>query len=816
MIVLYHALRRFIRSLESVSVGPFRVVTLFTGLLLLLAIYSAARGITAVVPGLNLSLLVRFGALGLFTGWLISRSGVSAWAAAPLLTATGVAVILLYIGRMDIQFLQVFQAAAAEGLSAGWAALAQFGLEVNALLARVAEWTAQLLAANPVFDPLAVAAAWGLIFWIYAGWAAWFIQRYNQPLIALLPTGGLLAAVLAASPSSILPLCLFTAALLALQSLRSLSARSRRWPPSRLRIADIKLQISGAVLAIATILLLAGSLIPILSPEQIALSVQRALAAGQPGQPGQPIAAEAALPGEGSLAEQSRPDSAGQQPAEGTFQVTMPNRHLLNNDPEQARQPVFSIEILDPGPGDYYWRSRSFDQYNGQGWYSQQTTQQRFAAGEAVAALPAPLPDWLHLIRQRVERTGANDGYLYVAGHLSAAGVPVQVSWRPGTDFYAAQSDAGSYQAESTIPRPSADQLIRAGDAYPDWVVNGYLSLPENLPERVLALSAQLTAGQASPYEKAAAIERHLRTYPYSLDVPLPPAGRDAVDYFLFDLKRGYCDYFASAMVVLSRAAGLPARLVTGYSTGTYNESLNRYDVSLGDAHAWAEIYFPGYGWVEFEPTGSRPQRDRGDAPGERTEPELQDEAIEQPEAAGQPEVEGQTEAGEAADQSLLNLEHPFMRFWLWMLIALGAAAVLLSLAFWGIPAADRLILGRMAPQRVLSVLYRRLNRSALRLGLPHERGRTPSEFARRFAALFKSLAPEGDRKDLTSGTRQIVDLYIRAQYSPAQPGSQEKNQAIESWQKMARPLDRAWLKYHMRKLRRRIRRLRNRPRRPG
>ena len=79
------------------------------------------------------------------------------------------------------------------------------------------------------------------------------------------------------------------------------------------------------------------------------------------------------------------------------------------------------------------------------------------------------------------------------------------------------------------------------------------------------------------------------------------------VDYFLFDLKEGYCDYYATSMAILARAAGLPSRLVVGYASGDYDPANNRYVVTEADAHSWVEIYFTGRGWVEFEPTASLP-----------------------------------------------------------------------------------------------------------------------------------------------------------------------------------------------------------------
>ena len=141
-----------------------------------------------------------------------------------------------------------------------------------------------------------------------------------------------------------------------------------------------------------------------------------------------------------------------------------------------------------------------------------------------------------------------------------------------------------------------------------------YLALPPGVPDRVRALAIELTAPERTPYDRARAIESYLRTFPYTLDVPRPPVGRDVVDYFLFDLKKGYCDYYASSMVVLARAAGIPARLVIGYANGTYNLNSKRFVVTEADAHSWVEVYFPGIGWVTFEPTSGRPPLNRADA----------------------------------------------------------------------------------------------------------------------------------------------------------------------------------------------------------
>lgn len=139
-----------------------------------------------------------------------------------------------------------------------------------------------------------------------------------------------------------------------------------------------------------------------------------------------------------------------------------------------------------------------------------------------------------------------------------------------------------------------------------ELIYKNYLQLPDNLPQRVKDLSASLVATSNNNFDKAKAIEQYLASnFPYNLDVHSTPRNRDFVDYFLFDLKEGYCSYYASAMTILARIAGLPARYVEGYMLppDPLKESSTTFIITNMQAHAWVEIYFEGYGWLPFEPT---------------------------------------------------------------------------------------------------------------------------------------------------------------------------------------------------------------------
>lgn len=137
---------------------------------------------------------------------------------------------------------------------------------------------------------------------------------------------------------------------------------------------------------------------------------------------------------------------------------------------------------------------------------------------------------------------------------------------------------------------------------YPRGIQDRYLQLPE-LTSQVADLSRSVTRDAATPYERIMAIHRHLlRSYRYSLDVETASSAHPLED-FLFTRKTGYCEHYATAMVVLLRTIGIPARLVTGFLATEWNEFGNYFTVRQRDAHAWVEVFFPRSGWITFDPT---------------------------------------------------------------------------------------------------------------------------------------------------------------------------------------------------------------------
>lgn len=161
---------------------------------------------------------------------------------------------------------------------------------------------------------------------------------------------------------------------------------------------------------------------------------------------------------------------------------------------------------------------------------------------------------------------------------------------------------ASRYEGVSEVPRVPMQELRAAAGNYPFEIRDTYLQLPE-LDPRVKPLAEKITAHDATAYDKAANLERYFHTeFRYTLDLS-DMSPKDPLAYFLFTKRAGNCEYFASAMVVMLRTLGIPARYITGFLAGQYNDVAQDYIIRARDAHSWVEVYFPKYGWITFDPT---------------------------------------------------------------------------------------------------------------------------------------------------------------------------------------------------------------------
>jgi transglutaminase-like putative cysteine protease len=284
----------------------------------------------------------------------------------------------------------------------------------------------------------------------------------------------------------------------------------------------------------------------------------------------------------------------------------------LNNDIVM----VVATDGVPSNGGRLYWQARTYSDYQSGNWTAPGMLTQDFDPRQDQVALPP----WN--ARQTIEVAFQPRfpilSRLYVPGdtfwvdrtsqfsYLSTGGTGADV-----TAFVARQPiyNGENYSARASVPIPSADQLRQAGVDYPDWVQSDYLQVPESLSLRFVQLARSIGDGVATPYDQAQAVTHWLRdNIEYSRVTQAPPINREPLDWFVFDYKIGFCNFYASTEVMMLRVLGIPSRLAVGYASGTYNEAEGVYEVRGVDAHAWPEAYFPGFGWVPFEPTVSQPE----------------------------------------------------------------------------------------------------------------------------------------------------------------------------------------------------------------
>jgi transglutaminase-like putative cysteine protease len=767
--------------------------TLASLLLLIVAMTSLAAQMGTIVRELDPGLLWSVAAIAVLVGWTLARSPFPERLAAILACILGAEGIFIYVGRLGtalMSLMEILAELAWETLGWWWhglppdatplvLVLTRLWNQAGTLLIRMRDWSLSLVSGGSAFDPLAAALVWSMVLWVLAAWAAWAVRRRYQPLPALAPAGAFLATALfivGGDPSSLLMVLAVTLLLMPLAGQR---ARERRWQTLGIDFSlSIREDLAMAAIPLALFVVGAAAVAPLISVRHIVEFVQ-SLTKGQADVARGPVGSSLGLV----------PQPGTPSPFDVARSPGLPRSHLLGSGQELSKEVVMVVSTgdLPPGPPDivsagmsppnYYWRGYTYDVYTGYGWRSGGTQTIGYAAGEQAAfdsggraaesnqPLPAVAPGY-RTVRQSVKVVGKTDSLLYVAGKLVTADHDFSVAWRNSTDIFGANIGAATYRADSVLTTVSEEELRSAGSDYPEWIRGPYLALPEDLPTRVRALALDLTATAPTPYDRALAIESYLRTYTYTLDVTVPPAHRDVADYFLFDLKKGYCDYYATAMVVLARAAGMPARLVMGYASGSYDTYAAHYVVTEADAHSWPEIYFPHYGWIEFEPTAGRPP-------------------IVRPAKEAPPMVVGKT-----------RLLEPLVptRFWpSWLWLPAGLALLVVAWGVWS--AADGLRLYWLSPPAMAATLYGRLQRHGRRLDVPIRAGDTPYEFAESLTSHMADRAQKRRWGTLLSPAaqevRSLADLYVRTSYSPRLPSPDERVRAVQVWRRLQRRL---WL----------------------
>ena len=398
-----------------------------------------------------------------------------------------------------------------------------------------------------------------------------------------------------------------------------------------------------------------------------------------------------------------------------------------------------------------------------------------FAAAETVAgALPTSF------VLESIERDPSGGVVNAVIGEIVPSEPDVLAVRAAG-----GAAEAGEpYQLTASVSSAGPEELRTAGEEYAPWLWSRYTQLPPDMPPRVAELARSITGGAETPYDKAVAIEQYLKSsYTYNLAIDPPPFGADGVDYFLFESGQGYSEYFGSAMTVLMRSLGVPARMTTGYTTGNLADGSHIYVVTDRHSHGWTEVFFPGYGWIPFEPTPGRAipvaippeeQARRALEAGDTTDvddllceieeecEDFEDGLDESDLVSGDPIREGWT----ATARNYL----PWVGSVAGVVLALG----LIAWALWR---------WLFAPPRDVPGAYRRLRRLGRLASVPLREHHTPHQWAGMLATALPEQAQE---------IRRIANAYARHTYAGHEPsGADADAGVIDAWKTVRGPL--AW-----------------------
>ncbi|WP_079504143.1 transglutaminase TgpA family protein [Mesobacillus jeotgali] len=421
---------------------------------------------------------------------------------------------------------------------------------------------------------------------------------------------------------------------------------------------------------------------------------------------------------------------------------------------------VFAAEA----DGRHYWRIETKDVYTGKGWVTDKASEAPF---EFLPEEPIPLQPFEEGVKteQRMSRVIPKIGYPHLVYPLgvkqveaSAAYTILQFRLDPVTEKITSLPDGqsgsfGPYSLNFDHPVYSVEKLKAAGSEAMAGEENAaflarYTQVPEELPKRVVDLTKEITKDKQTWLEKAQTIERYFRSNEFVYDqtnVAVPEDDQDYVDQFLFETQRGYCDNYSTSMVVMMRSIGIPARWVKGYTEGEYIETLDNgrrlYEVTNNNAHSWVEGYFPGVGWVPFEPTQGFSNNVQFQYESEneaQTGTEQKDEETAAPVAPKQPELpEEQAQVGKpeiSFSDGLKNagtfLKANLGKILMTLLVLAVFMAIMYRLRGKWLPALYILLYKYQKQNKYLEKAYIALLNQLRRYGLKREDGQTLRDYA--------------------------------------------------------------------------------------
>lgn len=639
------------------------------------------------------------------------------------------------------------------------------------ILARQAAWFQKAFSGGTSRDGLIFVIQTTAVYWLLGYTAAWYTFRYPRLWRAVVPTGLVLMSVVYyynGPRPLLLYLAAFAVLVLLFAARTHLAAQESEWRSTAVRYErGIWVDFLRAAFLVAVFVLFLSWSLPTLSAST---SVNDALSSTQG-------------PWRDFQDDWTRLFASLRAYGSGT---TDPYEDSLVLGGPRT---VGSTLIMDVGVPNQlpnvYWQAIAYSTYEDGGWRVDDETETRLHFPDD-GSLELP-PSWgRDVVSQKVTNYLPNSSFLYAAPEVVETDRQMFVeSTRDEQEkelvsavrsrYILRQGD--QYEVSSRVSIADAESLRSSSTFYPDWVTERYLQLPESITPETISLAEELSEPYETSFDKSIAIRDYLRsTITYNDQIDAPPEGIDPVHYTLFETQEGYCNYYASAMAIMLRSQGVPARVVSGYAQGEYDEASQSYRVRANNAHTWVEVYFPQYGWIQFEPTASLPLVDRpataggGDAFASPLFPPQFEEEDRLPEDLNNPAEESLEDllGGDEASQE----SRFWQRFSIWQ--ALGAFIILIL-------AGVTLFTGNRFNKRVegdVDRSYQRLGSWARWLGIFY----TPTDTPYERADLMSTAVPDG-----RTPIRKLTHEYVRKQFS-AEYKSDASFNSLEEWQQL-RPM---------------------------
>ena len=662
----------------------------------------------------------------------------------------------------------------------------------------IASWWSRILTGAAVGDPPGYALSndpsfylylISLLMWVTGGWLSWCVLRWRRPMLGLIPGAAAFATNVLNYPADqngyTLVILVLTLALLLWTNYTASIANATR---ARVKLTgDARWDFWETGLVAMAALIVLAIMLPALSTEDRTTEM-----------------ASTAFSSWAQLQQRlSHPTVVGRGPVGGGT-VGFSTEVSLGGPLKRTRDVVFTYTYTS-STGPRYFRGVNVAQTADGEWRYQlpiryqtriekntvpryeETYQEQALTAFKVTMVSPPVdnrdilfyPGTLYTVADRVTVASESllplDTSLLTIDRLSAQAPSVSTGVYNVTVEYSIATEA---------------ELKQAGTAYPDWVVP-YSTLPptgyrtQRVMQRIHQLAVSITeaAGATTPYDKAKAIESYLRdpnNFTYTLTPSrTAPLGVDPLEFFLFDSKQGYCEFFASAMGDMLRSLGIPTRLVNGFGPGSFDTTAHAYVVRSDDAHTWVETYFPLYGWIPFEPSPQGYSTISRGTTG--TNPCLRDSACDPANSTGGAgrtpgnlppgfkEPEGPSGSGGGL------ISGPGFSF------RMPDAGTLTKIV--GIALAILLILfaaaARYLRPRTVMMVWKRTLVLARLAGAERRTGETPFEVGRRLAQAF----PEA-----SGPVRALADGFVVSAYAPPDLAGSTRTSVMEAWAAL-RPL---------------------------